>query len=523
MPLEASASFCPQCESPLLLKNRYFVTRILGKGGFGKTYELYDPQGKSNADSRKVLKVSINNHPDAIRLFQREATVLQKLQHPGIPKVAEYFKFWPEDSIDPLHCIVMEYIDGRDLQSWLATKGPRPITPERAIAWLKQLVEILSVLHQNPQEQYFHRDIKPANIMIRPNGKLVLIDFGAVREVTNTLLYKVGKGRSLTGINSPGYAPPEQMNCKPLLQSDFFALGRTMVHLLTEKHPLDLEVDPQTGKLIWRQHAPTVTKPLADLIDYLMAPFPGQRPQNTDIIEQCLEAIDRGKNWQESKHKYLVLSMSIVAILSLGFGGWRWGVDRMAADLNRRGVTHHLAGKLYLAQAEFKRSLLLQPDRHQTWYHLGRNYDALGDIKQARHAYNRAIEGKLPAAYSNLARLDILEGQYPKAIAIITAGLKLDPKDSVKYGLIKNLGWAYKGQNRYSEAKKYLQAAINLDGERASAYCLLAQVLEASGSATNATIQWQYCRRYADITHIDEQHWGAIAEERLTNMPLTPP
>ena len=247
MPLEASATFCPHCESPLLLKNRYGVTRILGKGGFGKTYEVSDIQSQGKADSRKVLKVLINNHPDAIRLFQREAAVLQKLQHPGIPNVEEIFKLWPEDSIDPLHCIVMEYIDGCDLQSWLAAKGDRPMAPEQAIAWLKQLVNILSVLHQNPQEQYFHRDIKPANIMLRPNGNLVLIDFGAVREVTDTLLYKVGKGRSLTGINSPGYAPPEQMNCKPLLQSDFFALGRTMVHLLTGKHPLDLEADPQTG------------------------------------------------------------------------------------------------------------------------------------------------------------------------------------------------------------------------------------------------------------------------------------
>ncbi len=276
---------CIQCGSELLLQGRYRVIKQLGGGGFGKTFEI-DDVGKC-----KVLKVLLKNHPKAVTLFKQEAKVLSQLNHPGIPKVDKdgYFTYLPKGSDEPIHCLVMEKIDGLNLQDWMKERKKQPISQEQALEWLKQLAEILDQVHNL---QYFHRDIKPQNIMRKPNGQLVLIDFGTAREVSGTYLMKVEQGQNVTGIVSPGYTPPEQTNGKAVPQSDFFALGRTFIFLLTGKPPTAYPENPRTGKLLWRKGAPNISKSLADVIDYLMAPFPGNRPQNPQMVLQCLAEVD---------------------------------------------------------------------------------------------------------------------------------------------------------------------------------------------------------------------------------------
>ncbi|MEB3341373.1 serine/threonine-protein kinase [Okeania sp.] len=269
----------------MLLQNRYRIIRPLGGGGFGQTY-LVEDQG-----IQKVLKVLLKNHPKAISLFKQEAQVLINLRNPGIPKVEDdgYFIYTAADSDEPLHCLVMEFIDGLNLMEWMKSRRHRPITQTQAVDWLVQLSEILDKVHA---QNYFHRDIKPHNIMRRPNGQLVLIDFGTVREVSNTYLVKAAQGQNITGIVSPGYTAPEQTNGKAVPQSDFFALGRTFVYLLTGKPPTGFPENPRSGKLQWQKNAPHISTEFKDVIDYLMAPFPGNRPQNPTMILQCLIEIE---------------------------------------------------------------------------------------------------------------------------------------------------------------------------------------------------------------------------------------
>lgn len=283
-PANAGKSACIHCGSELLLQGRYRLVAPLGGGGFGRTFEV-DDKG-----ARKVLKVLLKEHPKAVELFKQEADVLVRLRHPGIPKVDRdgYFTFSPAHSTESFHCLVMEKIAGANLQDWLKHRG-RPITQEQAVNWLKQLSEILDQVHRL---NYFHRDIKPHNIMCKPNGQLVLIDFGTAREVSATYFAKVGQGANVTGIVSPGYTPPEQTNGKAVPQSDFFALGRTFVYLLTGKPPTAFPENPRTGKLMWRKGAPQVSDAVANVIDYLMAPFPGNRPQSPQVVLQCLEEIN---------------------------------------------------------------------------------------------------------------------------------------------------------------------------------------------------------------------------------------
>ncbi|NEQ41607.1 MAG: protein kinase [Okeania sp. SIO3I5] len=278
--------FCQSCGSQLLLQDIYRVIRPLGGGGFGKTFEVED------CGIPKVLKVLHNNHPKAVELFRQEAEVLSSLNHPGIPRVEadNYFIFRPRSSQEDLHCLVMEKIEGMDLEKYMKQRNFEPISQKAAFRWLKQLIEILHEVHQ---QEYFHRDIKPSNIMIRENGQLVLIDFGTVKEVTQTYLQKLA-GQQVTGIISPGYTPLEQVNGKAVQQSDFFALGRTFVYLLTGEQPNSFTEDPNTGDLIWRNSV-EVSNDLGDFIDYLMKPFPGHRPQNTQDIFNYLNNINEGQ------------------------------------------------------------------------------------------------------------------------------------------------------------------------------------------------------------------------------------
>lgn len=263
----------------------------LGNGSFGQLFEVEDIQDVATDErgTRKVLKVLRTDYPPAVCLFQREARVLSDLDHPGIPKVepAGYFR-WPPNSPNPSHCLVMEKIDGTNLKDWLSSQNNQPITQEQAIAWLKQLVEILQQVHQR---NYFHRDIKPSNIMLKPDGQLVLIDFGAVREVTETYLRRL-EGSAGTAIISPGYTPPEQADGRAVSTSDFYALGRTFVHLLTGIHPHDLQQDLQTEQLDWRKNAPEISQELADLIEQMMAPFSANRPRDSLEILQRLQKIE---------------------------------------------------------------------------------------------------------------------------------------------------------------------------------------------------------------------------------------
>ncbi len=271
------------------MEGRYRVMRQMGSGGFGKTYEVSDyvEQSAHPSNCVKVLKVLTNNDPKYVELFQREAQVLYRLKHHGIPRVEAnaYFLFFPRNREEPLHCLVMEKIEGLNLEQYLQQRG-KPIEHKLARQWLIQLTAILQEVHN---QNFFHRDIKPSNIMLRVDGQLVLIDFGTAREVTDTFVTKQGSGE-ITRVMSAGYTPPEQLNGQAVPQSDFFALGRTFVYLLTGKDPSNF-YNVYTDELQWRNVGLNASPQLADLLEHMMARFPYQRPQAAREILQQLEQI----------------------------------------------------------------------------------------------------------------------------------------------------------------------------------------------------------------------------------------
>jgi serine/threonine protein kinase len=287
---------CNSCGASLLLHQRYRGIKLLGKSQLALTIEVIDIksnqlQQDNHTSSSKVLKILLTDYPKAVELFQQEAQVLAQMNNVGIPKLSEdgYFSFQPQWQQNPVHCLVIAKIPGLDLEQWLEQRE-QPLSLEQAQDWLKQLLDIIAQLHQ---QQYFHRDIKPSNIILQPNGKLALIDFGAARKVTHTYLGKVGVNQGVTSIGTPGYIAPEQIDGAALPQSDFFGLGRTMVHLLTGKHPQELAKDLDTRELIWRDQAPQVSVSFADLLDGMMSYLPSQRPVNVEAIVNNLVKVEQ--------------------------------------------------------------------------------------------------------------------------------------------------------------------------------------------------------------------------------------
>ncbi len=279
---------CVACGSALVLQGRYRVMRLISSdSGFGRVYEAYE---RNVPKILKVLKEGYNANHKVVELFRREAQVLSQLNHPGVPRVEPegYFLYSPADGGEPSHCLVMEKIEGPNLKQWMVQQGNHPISEKQAMLWLTQLTDVLDLVHQH---NYFHRDIKPENIMLRPSGQLVLVDFGAAREMTQTYMANLGDS-GITTVSSAGYTPPEQEQGQAVPQSDFYALGRTLIYLMTAKLPNDPAIyNSRTNAFAWRLAALQISVPLANLIDDLIAPAAANRPQNTEAILERLAQV----------------------------------------------------------------------------------------------------------------------------------------------------------------------------------------------------------------------------------------
>ena len=207
----------------------YQITDILGQGGIGITYAAKElPTG--NKVALKVL--SLKRMPDfkALDLFEREAKILSQLDHPSIPHYIDYFEIKSENN--SCFYIVQEVADGKPLNI-LIEEGWQP--SEREVKKIAiQILEILKYLQQLIPP-VIHRDIKPENIIYSDEGKVSLVDFGAVQDVYHQT---VTGGNTVVG--TYGYMAPEQFYGQAVLSTDLYGLGATLIYLLTRKFPSDL-------------------------------------------------------------------------------------------------------------------------------------------------------------------------------------------------------------------------------------------------------------------------------------------
>jgi serine/threonine protein kinase len=208
------------------LAGHYKIVEELGSGGFGKTYIAEDSHLPGNA--RCVLKQLKPQSNDSFalqvarRLFQTEAESLHQLGvHEQIPRLFAHFEE------DQEFYLFQEFIEGHDLGQELVPG--RQFAEPYVIKLLQDILEILAFVHQ---KNVIHRDIKPQNIRRRKDGKIVLIDFGDVKEIGTIVLNSQGQTSVSVAIGSPGYMPTEQSSGKPRLASDIYAVGMLGIEAL---------------------------------------------------------------------------------------------------------------------------------------------------------------------------------------------------------------------------------------------------------------------------------------------------
>jgi serine/threonine protein kinase len=288
--------YCTACGMPLILVGRYVPLNLLGRGGFGAAYlarDRYTP-----AMRKCVVKqfqpagdLSPANLEVAQKLFEREGEVLEELgnKHPQIPDLLAFFELdvpsRTPSKPDRFFYLVQEFIDGQDMERELEQK--KQFSEADVLEVLTEILKVLRFVHDNGS---IHRDIKPSNIMRHRDGRLFLLDFGAVKQLTSAA---VGQGaRASTGIYSMGFAPPEQMAGNVVYPAtDLYALGVTCITLLTGKQPNEL-YDSYSNAWTWRAYA-QVSDRLEAILNRMLLPTPSQRFQSADEVLDALASLTR--------------------------------------------------------------------------------------------------------------------------------------------------------------------------------------------------------------------------------------
>lgn len=294
-----------------ILRDRYRIIAKLGEGGFATTYKAVDLHELGNNPLCAIKEIAQPQSTDprvlsrAPQLFEIEARTLKLLSdHPRIPAFIEHFH--PESS--PFY-IVQEYIEGHPLQEEFIPD--RRQTEEQVIELLRDILEILTFVHKN---NVIHRDITPSNLIRRNSDeKIVLIDFGAVKEIGTIEITGSGRTRTTT-IGTPGYMAPEQSNGQPRFCSDIYSVGTIAIQFLTGVHPRELPQDPRTGEIIWNYSLPDrpmlhVNQRLAKILNKMVRYHFNHRYQSAAKVLRDLDAPPLAWKW---------LSIAIAPIAAAG-------------------------------------------------------------------------------------------------------------------------------------------------------------------------------------------------------------
>ena len=277
----------PPHQTNIILRERYKLTTVVGQGGMGNVYRAEDLRLPGRLCAIKEVQPDPTATPEmqaqSQEQFLKEASVLARLDHPGLPKVSDFFS---ENGRDYL---VMDYVPGQDLRQIL-TANNGPLSEEQVLSWASQIMDALTYLHRR-DPPVLHRDIKPANIKLTPDNRIKLVDFGLVKilvpDDARTITVVQGRGTAL-------YTPLEQYggdSGHTDIRTDIYALGATLFHLLTNETPLDAKsrfLSP--GKMLSpRALNDGVSRHVSEAILWALEMHPDERPYSIDAFRQVLE------------------------------------------------------------------------------------------------------------------------------------------------------------------------------------------------------------------------------------------
>ncbi len=260
-----------------VLGGKYEILKKIGQGGMSIVYLAMDTRLNKQWALKEIKRGKNQDAKTLLKGLQMEANILKMVDHPVLPRIVDIIDY--KGTV----FVVMDYIEGRPLNEVLKLEGAQP--QEKVIEWAKQLCGALDYLHSmNPPIIY--RDMKPSNIMLKPDGKVKLIDFGTAKELDVESL------ADTTALGTRGYAAPEQFGdsqgrgiYKTDARTDIYSLGATLYHMVTGKNPSE---PPYVMKPI-REWNPALSSGLEKIIIKCTLPNPEERYQNCSELLYDLE------------------------------------------------------------------------------------------------------------------------------------------------------------------------------------------------------------------------------------------
>jgi CHASE2 domain-containing sensor protein/serine/threonine protein kinase len=283
-----------------ILDGRYKIVKSLSAGGFGETYIAEDTKRPGNPKCVVKQLSPASDDPKvwnlAKRLFITEAEILERLgRHKQIPQLLAYF------AEGDRFFLVEELIIGRPLTHEMPLMVP--MAEDRVIGILQELLKLLEFVHS---QYVIHRDIKPDNIIRRQSdGKLVLIDFGAVKEIGAHLNDEQDPTQLTVGIGTKGYMPWEQSAGNPRFNSDLYAIGMIAIQSLTLTHPAQLPENKETGDVTWQDKA-QVSPELAAILNKMVRCNYRDRYQSATEVLEALKPLIKDRSIDRSTHSVAI-------------------------------------------------------------------------------------------------------------------------------------------------------------------------------------------------------------------------
>ena len=459
------------------LRGHYQIVSHIGGGGFGQTYLAKDidlpnhpycvvKQLKPQSSESIILET-------AKRLFNQEAEVLYKLgSHDQIPRLLAHFQEGEE------FYLVQEFADGDDLTTEIS--DGKCLAEPKVIALLQEILEILAFVHSHG---VVHRDIKPANLIRRHHDrKIVLIDFGAVKEISSLSGDRQANTNITIAIGSPGYMPIEQLKGKPRFSSDIYAVGMMIIQAITGQEPKLFGEHPDTAELAWRDRVPadSYSPQLLDILDKMIRYDFRQRYQTADEVMAVIAEFVNEVN--ESNHDANSIDHALPTIInppaaipetmiqqSMDCEQYGDDSDDLAANAQQRiAHLHPLDRSLY-------RSMYQQI---QAFHHIGAwltGSIVLLSLSIGIAIYQSLQTPKLAASLTNNSTdsLNLIANNFAKPEPISTPALSANELISQARVLNRN--------NNPQEALIRIESAIQLDPKNGNAWLSKGLILRSIG------------------------------------------
>lgn len=390
-----------------ILAGRYEIVSHLGGGGFGQTFVARDTKLPGTPQCAvKLLRPQAHDPvtlQTARRMFDTEAQVLYRLgNHERIPQLLAYFEENEE------FYLVQEFIEGHDLSLEL-TPGKR-LSQEEVITFLEEIFEILEFVHE---QKVIHRDINPRNILRQDKDKkLVLIDFGAVKQIATTAITSQGTSNFTVAIGTPGYIPGEQANGNPKFSSDIYAVGIIAIQALTGLSPEELPKDINTDEIVWQNQA-EVTQDFAFILDKMVRYDFRDRYPSAKEVRIALKELKSPSSGtvalspaplqnqnQPIKRNKFSLKKVLLGIVLLAVGGvasvfiYNAVNSVNATGLYSQANTLHDLQKYSDALSTYEKAINIRPDYAEAWNGKGKTLYKLKRYEDALAAYDKAIQLK---------------------------------------------------------------------------------------------------------------------------------